>query len=289
MVISLPPPHTDVVAKALSGMKAERRRDQSPSGVPVALRTVQHIMVSRGRFAASWSQRLMMAKWVISGAATMEVDGKRLPFGPGQVAIYLPTIPHRFWAEDEINEMCWFSVDGPLAEPFVLELGVRPGVYAAEPPSPARLREMADSLKANDLAGRRRASLLAMKEWYRLADLIGMPAPRALVADIRHLIAQDFANPELSTTDLARRLGYHRGSLSRLFREQARETIMDHLTQVRLREAIALLSHTDDTVALIGRQCGFREPSYFCRWFRKHHGSTPGDFRALQRSGRHAP
>ena len=275
----------EVLAMRLSGLQAERRRDQPPAGVMVALRSVQHLHVTRGRFGPSWSPRLIMAKWCIGGAAAMELDGQRLAFGPGQVAIYLPTAPHRFWALAEVNEMCWFTTDGPYAEQLVLELGVRPGVYTVPPPTPERLQLLAGSLADPSTAARRRASLLAIAEWHRLADAIGA-APRAsLIGRVTEIIAQEFADPELSTASIARATGYHRGSLSRIFTRETGETVIGHLTRVRLREAHALLVHTREPVAAVARQCGFRDVAYFCRWFRKHTGTTPGGSRQVAREG----
>ena len=270
------------LAQALPGLHATRRRDQPPEGVVVALRSVQHLSVTNGRFGPSWSQRLVLAKWVIRGAAVMELAGERLRFGPGQVAIYLPTSPHRFWALEPVNEMCWFSIDGPCAEQLVLELGMRPGVYDVPPPPPERLQELAASLSDNSAPARRRASLLAIAEWHRLADVIGVQPRVSHIGRAAEIIAQEFADPDLSAESLARRVGYHRGSLSRMFRRETGETIIGHLTRVRLREAQALLAHTTEPVVAIAHQCGFRDVAYFCRWYRKHTGSTPGARRRAQ-------
>ena len=269
----------ETLAEALPGLRAARRRDQPPEGVMVALRSVQHLHVTSGRFGPSWSQRMVLAKWVITGAAIMELAGERLRFGPGQVAIYLPTNPHRFWALEPVNEMCWFTTDGPCAEQLVLELGLRPGVYTVPPPTPERLQELAASLNDHSAPARRRASLLAIAEWHRLADVIGVQPRVSHVGRATEIIAQEFADPDLSAESLARRVGYHRGSLSRIFHRETGETIIGHLTRVRLREAQALLAHTTEPVTAVARQCGFRDVAYFCRWFRKHTGGPPGALR----------
>jgi AraC-like DNA-binding protein len=258
---------------------AERRRDQDPAGVPVVLRTVFRSVLTSGRFGPSWSQRLVMAKWVEKGSAAMEIDGQRLTFGPGQVAIYLPTIPHRFWACDPVNHFCWFTVDGPCAESFVLELGLRPGIYNVPPPTRRQHTALMRSLDDHSLPGRRRASLLAMAEWYRIANAVGTPTPSDLASRVRGIIAEEFTDPELSAERLAERLGCHRATLSRQFRDQAGQTLIAHLTEVRLREAQALLSHTDEPISAVAKQCGLRDAAYFCRWFRKLTGTTPGTLR----------
>lgn len=267
------------LAGRLAGLVAERRRDLYPSGVMVALRSVQRVQVSRGRFGPSWSQRLILAKWVLQGRGAIEIGDKRHVFGPGQVAIYLPTIPHRFWALEESNRFSWFSIDGPFAESFVMELGIGPGVYAVAPPTPRQVQAMARSLADQSDHGRRKSSLLAIAEWYRIADAIGARAPASAANRARSVIAEQFADPDLSTRSLASQLGMHRGTLSRLFHRETGGTLVHYLAKVRLLEAQSLLKHSDDSLAIITRQCGLREVSYFGRWFKKCTGKTPAQYR----------
>ncbi len=267
------------LAERLSGLVAERQRDIYPSGVLIGLRSVQRIHVSAGRFGPSWSPRLVLAKWVLQGSGAMEVDDQRLVFGPGQVAIYLPTIPHRFWAVAARNRFSWFSIDGPFAESFVMELGLRPGVYAVPPPSQRQVQAMAASLADQTISGRRKASMLAIAEWYRIADAIGAKAPASAANQVRGIIAERFADPDLSTRSLANQLGLHRGSLSRLFHREAGCTLVDYMAKIRLQEAQSLLQHGDESLIGIARQCGLRDASYFGRWFKKLTGMTPASYR----------
>src|ERR1700683_4014267 len=109
---------SEKVAQRISGLAVERPRDEVPHGIPVALRTAQHSVISAGRFAQSWSKRMVLVKWVISGQAIMGVEGKRISFGPGEAAVYVPSIPHRFWAVADTNEIWWFLVVGPRSVQF---------------------------------------------------------------------------------------------------------------------------------------------------------------------------
>jgi AraC-like DNA-binding protein len=267
------------IARRVGGIAVERPRNEAPSGVPVALRTAQHIDVSEGRFEQSWSKRIVLAKWVISGRAAIGIGGRHFAFGPGEVAVYLPNIPHRFWALEPVNEMCWFSIDGPLAEELVLQLGLNSGVYSFGAPPIDTIHEMMERLKDYTIQGRRRASLLAIQTWYDLANSIRTPQIAPLVQRATHMIEQEFADPGLSAERIAAELSYHRGSLSRLFHKQTGVTLIEYLTHVRLQEAKALLRHTDHKVAVVAEKCGFREVTYFCRWIRKHTGKTPGELR----------
>jgi AraC-like DNA-binding protein len=270
------------LARRIGGVAIERPRNDAPSGVPVALRTVQHVKVSRGRFEPSWSKRIVMAKWVISGLACMKIGSERLNFGPGMVAIYLPTIPHRFWALRPMNELCWFTLDGPLAEEFVLHLGLHSGVFTCATPPLKSVYAMMDCLKDHTIQGRRYASLCAIEMLYDLANSIRTQKIAPLVQRARHMIEQEFADPDFSAERIAAELSYHRGSLSRLFHKQTGVTLIEYLTHVRLQEAKSLLRYTPDKIAAVAEKCGFREATYFCRWIRKHTGKTASDLRKTE-------
>ncbi|MGD0140052.1 MAG: AraC family transcriptional regulator [Tepidisphaeraceae bacterium] len=269
----------DPIAHRIDGVAIERPRSDPPSGVPLALRTVQHVKVSRGRFGQTWSRRIVMIKWVISGMGAMKIGSQQLNFGSGMVAIYLPIFPHRFWALKPVNEFCWFTLDGPLAEEFILQLGLNAGVFHCQPPTLEKLYGLMDCLKDHTIQGRRHASLMAIEMLYEMANSIRTPRVAPLVQRARHLIEQEFADPDLSAERIAADLSYHRGSLSRLFHKQTGVTIIEYLTHVRLQEAKNLLRYTPDKVAAVAEKCGFREATYFCRWIRKHTGKTAREMR----------
>ena len=118
------------IAQALKGVQAERERGALPDSMPMVLRSAVHItMLSKGRFRQPWSKRLVLIKWVVTGEAAFRIRGRRYAFGPGDVAVYMPSVPHEMWAVADVSEMCWFSMDGPLCEQFAHMLGLRAGVY----------------------------------------------------------------------------------------------------------------------------------------------------------------
>jgi len=51
-----------------------------------------------------------------------------------------------------------------------------------------------------------------------------------------------------------------------------------------LLEAKRLLAHTTESIKEIGFGLGFEEPTNFIKYFKKHHGSTPVEFREAQAS-----
>ncbi|HEX3356082.1 MAG TPA: cupin domain-containing protein, partial [Tepidisphaeraceae bacterium] len=83
-----------------------RTRAAAPPGVPVALRSATRQRVTSGRFAPVMHHPITMVKWVIEGEAAIAVEGRRLKFGPGDVAVYVPSIPHQFWVVSDTADMC---------------------------------------------------------------------------------------------------------------------------------------------------------------------------------------
>jgi AraC-like DNA-binding protein len=175
--------------------------------------------------------------------------------------------------------MCWFSLDGPLVEQFVTMLGIQAGVFHYGPPPVDMVHELMESLRDQSLEGRRRSSGLAIRELYEIVSRMPPPKFHSVVRQVRHLIQEGLADPELSAKGIATKLNYNRGSLSRMFHAQTGTTIMDCITQTRLEEAEMLLRQTEDRVGDIARKCGFSNVSYFTRWVKRHTGRLPHHLR----------
>jgi AraC-like DNA-binding protein len=270
----------ETAATFLTGARAERTPGPAPDNLPVVLRSASHGTIARGRFRPPWSQRLVMAKWVLDGQAAMRIAGRKIPVGPGQVAVYFPTLPHEFWAVSPTTDMCWYTIDGPLSEPFATLLGLRPGVYAYGPPPPVpQVQAMIASLHDQSPDGRRQSALLAIAALHDLARHVPPPPAVSVVQQVRHLIREGLADPDLCAKGIAAQLGYNRSSLSLAFHRHTGMTIMDYITQTRLQEAELLLSQTADRVGDVARKCGFRDVSYFTRWVRKHTSHLPSQLR----------
>ena len=266
-------------AQAIGGASAERRQGELPDSLPVVLRTASHQNIAKGRFHQPWSKRMVLVKWVISGEAAIRVGGRRISFGPGDVAIYMPSIPHAFWAVAPVSEMCWFTTDGPLCEQFAQMLGLRAGVFPYGAPPINEIAGLIESLKDQSLAGRRKSSELAIHLQYEVVQRMPPQPISSLGRQVRHLVQEGLSDPDLSAKGIAAKLNYNRSSLSRTFHRDTGMTIMECITQTRLQEAALLLQQTGDRIGDIARKCGFRDAAYFTLWIKKHVGRMPHQLR----------
>jgi AraC-like DNA-binding protein len=82
-----------------------------------------------------------------------------------------------------------------------------------------------------------------------------------------------------SANDYAHYLSVHTNHLNRSVKQVTGKTTTHHIAARIVREAEALLLHTDWDIAQIGYGLGFEEPASFTNFFKKHTRQSPGTFR----------
>ena len=74
------------------------------------------------------------------------------------------------------------------------------------------------------------------------------------------------------------RLGYSYAHLCRVFKGRFGIPPLRYATYVRLERAKQLLQESGLTVSAVAYRCGFEDPGYFARAFRKYMGVPPSAF-----------
>jgi AraC family transcriptional regulator, transcriptional activator of pobA len=94
----------------------------------------------------------------------------------------------------------------------------------------------------------------------------------------RALIEEQFLH-HWPTQRFAQELGLSETSLNRLCRRLAGTTAFDLIQQRVALEARRKLMYSTNSVCAIAIELGFKDAAYFCRFFRRHCGASPNDFR----------
>lgn len=76
----------------------------------------------------------------------------------------------------------------------------------------------------------------------------------------------------------------NRNYICNLFRKELDCTFSQYLTDLRIKNAKALLLHKNYTITEISTKCGFNDEFYFNKVFKKSEGISPGLYRQLNRS-----
>ncbi len=95
-----------------------------------------------------------------------------------------------------------------------------------------------------------------------------------ITQQMRQRLAENIRVPEL-----ARLMGVSTDYFRRVFRHRMNMTPTEYLIGLRMQQAMQLLEHSDLTVGMIAQHCGFRDPLYFSRMFRRKIGCSPLQYR----------
>ncbi len=93
-------------------------------------------------------------------------------------------------------------------------------------------------------------------------------------------------NPERpwSLSDLGRRVGLGRSAFSARFTKLVGQSMQRYVIERRMSEAAFLLETSDDSIARIASRVGYETAAAFSKLFHRHHGESPGRYRAARRT-----
>ena len=90
------------------------------------------------------------------------------------------------------------------------------------------------------------------------------------------IIDNNFKDPNLSIASIAEQVNKHPYYVSRLFKKQTGDGILDYINKVRVDKAKSLLRENTDNQEEIAQKIGYTNVRTFQRAFKKHEGITPG-------------
>lgn len=105
--------------------------------------------------------------------------------------------------------------------------------------------------------------------------------PHAVQATLQELFSSIWSHlaQPLTLEGLARDVGYTANYLNDLTREHTGRALGSWIAEMRMARARAALEYTNLPIAEIGASCGYDDPAYFSRAFRRAHGVPPATWR----------
>ncbi|MEU6233162.1 AraC family transcriptional regulator [Kitasatospora sp. NPDC047058] len=239
---------------------------------------------------------------VTGGTGAHVVDLVHRPLQPPQLCVIAPGQVHH-WADADglTGQVVLFNEDFLLSHPQDLaalrSLAGRPVLRLGEQAAPvaALLADMEHEYLARPAGypGVLRASLhiLVVRALRARAPGEGGAAP-GRTAELAAAFTRLIAGPgglRRSVASCAQELGVSPGHLQTLVKQATGRTPGRLIRQQQTLEAKRLLACTDLTIRQVAREAGFGDPAYFCRFFRRETGMTPGEFRAGVGGNHHDP
>jgi len=100
----------------------------------------------------------------------------------------------------------------------------------------------------------------------------------ATVRKIQRFIKRNYSE-KLTLDQIADHVYLSASYLCKIFKDVTSITIIEYLTQIRLKEAKRLLRKTEMSLRDIAQLCGYYDASYFSKVFKRETGVTPGQYR----------
>jgi two-component system, response regulator YesN len=104
---------------------------------------------------------------------------------------------------------------------------------------------------------------------------------RDLISKVMKHIEEHYHDSNLNVNTIGERFELKGSYLSKLFKEQTGEGLLDYITKYRLRQAKKMMSNKQDSISEIAKNVGYNEVATFIRVFKKYEGITPGKFKEM--------
>lgn len=128
-----------------------------------------------------------------------------------------------------------------------------------------------------------------MEIWLRIYEHADCPEePEENGRDIERIrtlmeYMQKHYGEKVTLEELADQIHLCKSESCRLFKRYMKESLFDYLLAYRVERSLELLRHTDLDVTGIAGNCGFTNPGYYARIFRRKMGCTPLQYRKNRR------
>ncbi len=104
-----------------------------------------------------------------------------------------------------------------------------------------------------------------------------------IVSHAIRYIEENYMDPSIKVSDIAREVNVERGYLYTLFMKHLNLSPQDYLTKFRLTKATDLLNHTEYSVDKVSMSCGYQDSVTFSKAFKRMFRVPPSKYRTLSR------
>jgi AraC-like DNA-binding protein/mannose-6-phosphate isomerase-like protein (cupin superfamily) len=223
---------------------------------------------------------------VTAGTGTHVVDLARWDLRPPHLGVIAPGQVHhwenaRGLAGSVVLFTDDFLLDHPADRVLLRRLSERPWLTLDEP-GHVRVTRLITDLHDEFRDGGDSSVLRALLHVLavRATRLAHVPSTGQTGVAEEFVRLTDRADPALRTVHAcAARIGVTPGHLTEVVKSATGRTPSQLLREAKAKEAKRLLASTDLTVRQVARRVGFADPAYFCRFFRRETGVSPGEFR----------
>lgn len=95
--------------------------------------------------------------------------------------------------------------------------------------------------------------------------------------NVQEFLRQEYQDSNMNLTSVAQKFGFHPSYLSRRFKEEVGQSLIDYLTAYRMEKACEL-AQQGMLMYRTAEEVGIKDPNYFGRCFKKYKGVSYSDY-----------
>lgn len=215
--------------------------------------------------------------WCISGNGIFEHKEETFSLNAGEVCCYFPGEVHKIHTGSEKWNYYWLTLDGEGLPELIELFQLRQKPWWVGQCPVELFEKMLQMLSFPNVYGMHCAALYA----YEILSIAANGPFQKVSTQFEELmqeIENNYQNSDFSICATAKKMGIHRSTLYRFFVSQPGLSPQTYLVTFRLKMALERII-AGVSVKTVAFECGFSDPNYFTRLFRKRYGITPTGYR----------
>ncbi len=238
------------------------------------------------------THRFLEVEFVQQGTGQVLIDGSMYPVGPGDLLVFDAGCVHCEFSDADDPLLLYFAafdkIELPgLAPGCLLPAGTAPLLHTGELAEGigCQFRQALQELESGADFGNQIAQAAAriiLMRLYRLLHTAGGDRQalqaRPILQQAMRYVDENYA-AALSLENVADHCQVSKFHLAHLFNRYKGRSVGKYILEKRVQRAQLLLASTDQPIEQIALRCGFADPAYFCRQFKKETGETPSGYR----------
>lgn len=211
-----------------------------------------------------------------SGSGHIEYEDQSLPYSTGDIVVIPPFMPHINHSDEGFTNIHLNMTDLSITfqQPTVLHSDGNPFL----------LNAFAGAFYHFSASNGKQSPLLYSYGNLIATYLLELRETRTyskVVEDILNTIVNTYPDGDFELDTYLRELPFSYDYVRKLFKKEVGVTPHKFLNDIRLQVAVQYLTHSEQSgpnITEIAHMCGFREPLYFSRMFKKKYGVSPSAY-----------
>lgn len=215
--------------------------------------------------------------WVREGKGDFVIDGKAHTLEKGEGVFIRKGTPHSYKISDGSSEFftSWFTFS--IQENMLDYLKIGAYLLFSVPPFLESEREALES----HCNGKSTVFSRSASTYLLITELFAAITPISDTVENKvHIYLENHYSEPITLDMVANAANMDKYALCHYYSKKRRQSVMDELNSIRIAKAKRFLRYTTDSIADIGRMCGFESPSYFSKKFKEACKKTPAQYRA---------